>query len=94
VVTQIARFFSGKCLFAKGFGAATRVLSCPTLVARQALQLRHIDPVQDHRQLAGPQFQSLPRTLGARQLEYALLQPLVPQSRMQMFLSLRRVLCG
>src|ERR1019366_1172679 len=50
-------------------------LSCATLVARQALQPRHIDPVQDHRQLAGPQLQSPPRTLGARQLEHALRQP-------------------
>ena len=71
VVTQIASFSRGIFSSADGFGDAAHS-SCATFVARQALQLRHIDPLQDHRQFAGPQFQRPSGALGARQLENAL----------------------
>src|SRR5579885_2292421 len=50
-------------------------------VTRHALQLRNIDPVQHHGQLAGPQLHAAHSFLGSRQLEHAFLQPLVPQHK-------------
>src|SRR6185437_7369671 len=48
-------------------------------IARQPPQLGQIDAVQQHRQLARPQFQRRLTGLDPRQLENARLQPLVPE---------------
>jgi len=54
--------------------------------------LAQIDPFQQHRQFPGRDLLAPRRREG--EFERAHLEPFVPQFRMQMFLSLRRVLCG
>src|ERR1035438_7699228 len=55
------------------------VASRGSLIARNALQLRHVDPIEDHRQLTGSQLHGTCPVLQARQLENPRLEALVPQ---------------
>src|SRR6266436_1154372 len=55
------------------------VLSHGAFIASHALQLRNIDPIQNHRQLAGAQLHRSRALLDARWFENPKFQPLVPQ---------------
>src|SRR5579885_2118728 len=65
----------------RGSSSSHRDFFRAALIAWRALQLRYIDPIQHHGQLAGPQLQRTRSFLRARQLKNPLLQPLVPQHK-------------
>ncbi len=65
-----------------------------TLVARHALQLRHVDPIQDHRQLAGSQLHRARSRIHPRQLERSRFQSFVSHPRMHRVQSQPHVLCA
>jgi hypothetical protein len=82
IAVDCAAFFLS-FLFLILFLFSRRLLSAALdrpLVARQTLQLRNIDPVQNRRQLTGAQLDRTRSLLHSRQLEYSRFQPFVPKA--------------